>query len=454
MKHEPPHPPSRTRLRLLGASAAACLLAPSIVAGDVLRVGPTQPYPNVTAALSSAHSGDLVLVDPGSYPPFDVSAGISVSIVAAADSFTVTATPLVPEIVVQGVPCGEVVTIIGAHIAYDDPQAPAVYVHDNEGAVRFSRLRVDQTGDLYGAIVSASVEVLRTDTFHLIDSLIWPPVPGVNGDTTRATCTGIPNNGISGLELCDSAGAIQNSKIRGYRNDHTTAGYGGDGLRVCGLQLSGSCGDDGVSVWLLEDYAGGAYTANFYGENGKIGGHAVHQINSQPVNNRIESCGGPGSPAYNRGFGTVTPGGFYGINNDNGQVVLGNGLILWRGINHCGLAQQNENSLTSSKVPYGGTLNVRLRTTLARRYIVVYSDSSLYRRRIGRLAGRGLFDPTRVLAFSSGTTAPDTVTNLSVAIPSVPALAGIQLTVQTVTGRVGEPFDSLSSPAIAVIVAP
>ena len=128
----------------------------------------------------------------------------------------------------RDVPAGNVVTIIGATIAYDDKTAPAVLVTSNPGAVRFDDLVVDQAANLVDASVRASVVVESTGTFWLVDSSIWSTTLRVGNTLSPLVVDGIVNDGISGLELTDTKSVLQNSRMMGYLNDYTVHAFGGD----------------------------------------------------------------------------------------------------------------------------------------------------------------------------------------------------------------------------------
>ena len=445
--------PSRpgSRLVSLGSRALFLLcLAPALEAGNVLRVGAGQPYATVQDAVNAALLGDLVLVDPGTYPPFHVGApgqGVKhLSIVASAASFTISPSPGSPEILVENVPAGLTVTIIGASIQYDDRLAPAVVVRNNAGAVRFSALNVTQTSFLNDATVSATVEVANTSPFWLTDSSIWSTNPQV-GDTLNTLCVGgICNDGISGLQLTDSKGMIQNTRVRGYENSSTASvtGYGGDGLRLIGES----------ATWLLRNEVGAGFAARFKGGDGIYGGHAIHQVRTPTSANLNQSCGSGVSPSWEPGrrliVGQGKIGGFYGFNNDNGTVGTGGGPVAFMVPDHCGLDQENESSVQASLVPLGGNMVVKLRTRKARRFVLLISGTTQYQGAPG-MAGRAMLLAHRRLVAAVGVTAADTVKTLSFPVLTDPGLIGLQITTQSAFGPLNGPLDSLGLPALAVI---
>ena len=61
------------RMRYSLVLIALAALAASPRGQQVFRVGPTQPFATIGAATGAASTGDLIGVDPGSYPAFDIN---------------------------------------------------------------------------------------------------------------------------------------------------------------------------------------------------------------------------------------------------------------------------------------------------------------------------------------------------------------------------------------------
>jgi hypothetical protein len=439
------------RRALVACAAGALLLGgPGLArAGQVRRVGPGQSYATIQAAVDAAQPGDLVLVDPGSYPGFSIAVSKELAIVASGASFALAPDPAGPEISVENLALGDVVTIQGARIAYADRDWPAVRVRGNAGAVRFLELEIDMVGDLIGARVQAALEVEDTATFWLLDSSVWSP-GARSGSTLSTRCAGNPllcNDGISALQLSGSHGMIQNSRLRGYYNDDTLGptGYGGDGLRLVGQS----------SAWLLQNVVGPGFPAIFRGGDGIYGGHAIHQLRDPEAPALNRSCGGNVTPSYEPGqrlqVGVGANGSFYGLNNYPGIMGSGGsgtGFLVPR---HCKEGERNEVTLASSLVPLGGVLTVRVRTNLASAYRVFFSDSSRYDFSFPPFAGRLMLDPAGLLYSLVGASAPQTTQTH--AFPVVPntSLVGLQLTIQALVGPPGGPVEAISLPALAVI---
>jgi len=435
----------------------ACL-GPLAFAGNVIRVGPGQTFAEIGPAVARAVHGDLILVTPGTYAPFVVD-GKGVSIVGDGGAFVLTPTPGVPEIVVRNIPLGHDVTIDEAHIDYNDAGAPAVSVSNNAGSVRLRRLHVKATDHLFlGTTAQALVEVEHTSLFWLIDSSIstigvdamGQPIAFV-AHTLRPR---IGNDGVSGLQILDSHGIVQNSRMRGYRSLRPQV-FGGDGLRLVdeGPDLSDA------STWLLEDRLGPAVHTAFRGGDGLNGGHAVHQIRDPFERDLIQACGGADDQVtltYGPGLGEPAfggkIGGLYGVNNSNGGIPIPGVGIAFRPPEHCNDARRNESSVASPLASLGSSFDVRVRSRMDRTFLVIFTSSSSFQLTPTPYTGRAVLDANSILGWRLGTTPAMTTVTVSVAVPPRPVLVGLQVTVQTLFGPIGGPLSNLGQPSFAVIV--
>jgi hypothetical protein len=436
--------------------ALGCL-GPLASAGNVLRVGPGQAFAEIGPAVASAAPGDLILVTPGTYAPFEVD-GKGIAIVGDGGAFELTPTLGVPEITVRNVPLGQDVTIHGARIAYKDAGAPAVSVSSNAGSVRFSRLEVTPTDHLvFGTTAQAMVEVEHTALFWLIDSLIWwsgfDSVGRPLNFVAHTLRPRIGNDGVSGLQLLDSHGVVQNSRMRGFSSIRPQV-FGGDGLR---LVDEGTLGD--ASAWLLQDRIGPAVQTGFAGGSGFNGGHAVHQIRDPFERNLIQACGGPDDLvafSYTPGAGEIALGGklggLYGQNNSNGGRPVPGVGIAFRPPDHCPDARRNESSIPSRLARIGTPFDVRVRSRMERSFLVIYTGSARFQLTPTPFTGRALLDGNTLLAWRSGTTPAMTTVTVSMPIPALPALVGRQITVQTAFGPVGGTLNNFGQPSLAVMV--
>src|SRR5690606_4889708 len=122
------------------ALVAACAAAPALRAGRVLRVGPTQAHATIQLAVDAALDGDLILVDPGSYPPFVVD-GKALAILGATAGlpFVVQPDPRGPAVQVRNLPVGRSVTIEGLTTSVVTGADSALRVDACLGPVRIAR---------------------------------------------------------------------------------------------------------------------------------------------------------------------------------------------------------------------------------------------------------------------------------------------------------------------------
>jgi hypothetical protein len=348
------------------------------------------------------------------------------------------------------------VTIQGATISFADPNAPAIRVQNNPGAVRLSEVDVTRTGHMFTATIQAIVEVENTATFWMIDSSVWSDSALFANTSSTRTANGLANDGVSAIQLIDSGGMLQNSKFRGYHNDLNglgNNGCGGDAVRAIG---------ENTSIWLLEDNVSPGspgFLAQFIAGSGNFGGHCVHQFRSVFAAGKITSCGGDDDQiSLNMGPGArLHPGqgalgGVYAWNNDN-NVTPSNppGQVAFKMVKHCiENERRNETTLVSNVASIGGNLDIRLRTRLDRRYLVVCSFVTEYTFSTPGFTGRAMAGPD--FSTIAGTSTGQVISPLTVAIPSLSNLIGKQVVVQSVFGPPGGVnFDNIGLPALAVI---
>lgn len=130
---------SRARRRLQLAWSLTVLLSGNMAAQATLHVGPGG-YPEITDAIAAAQAGDLIVVEPGTYLPFDLPIGLRI---VAPSGATVTTPPGgggMPGIYYIQPPPGEQATISGftfrQNPAYPPPE-PSVSLRAN-GCIVFS----------------------------------------------------------------------------------------------------------------------------------------------------------------------------------------------------------------------------------------------------------------------------------------------------------------------------
>jgi hypothetical protein len=438
---------------LVAASGAA-------QAGTAYYVGPSRTHTQITSALGPATTGDVILVDPGTYLPFDVN-GEGVAIVGNGGSYTISAVANTPEIRVRNLAPDVNVTILDAEIAYNDQGAPAIRIENNDGAVRLGSVLITPNGHVFATSAQAVIEVDNTETFWLVDSYFyWEGINPVTGNpieffavTNNPLAAGNPlevNDGVSALQLKNSHGVIQNSRLRGYEGGT----HGGDGLRLI---------DDGedltdASAWLLEDRVNPDFLTHFQGGPGESGGHAVHQIRTPFLADLIKACGGRDnfvSLSYVPGAKVISSGevgGIYGRNNTNGSIGGGGG-VAFAFPDHCPDAQRNESTVALIKVPIGGTFTTRVRTRIDRQYQLAYCSSAEYQYSVPGFSGRGVADSTMLLGpLVSGNTTGGVTTAIPFTIPNSPALIGTQVSVQAAFGLIGGGLTNIGIPGYAVII--
>lgn len=397
----------------------------------VLRVGPTRVHRTIQSAVNAAQSGDLVIVDSGTYAGFSI-VGKAISIVPAGTSFTVTVPAGAPGILVRGLVYPAQVTLVGARIDYASASQPAVRLQNNTGTVRISQLAINLAADLCGAAQAGAFVVEGTRSFWLIDSRI-------STASARKASALTPlgsNDGVSGMFVRDSDGIVQNSQVRGY---DACRDYAGDAVRMTG----------DTSLWILDDLAASPQPSVFQGgDGGKFGGNALHYLGAGSGLSRISQCG---SARHQGGSGSVRSGGPLALNNDGAQpqpgltrlppVCLGQFLL--------------QTSVDAPLARLGGSIGLRVFSVVDRSYMVFASINSRYQRDLLglRLPGRGMLDvgapltslvaTGRNLAFGSRVH--------SVAVPGMSVLSGVQLTFQGVHGGSASALDALGFPSMVVI---
>ena len=415
----------------LGPSSAASTRP---VSGSVLRVGPTQAFGSIQAAILAAVPGDLILVDPGAYAEFVVDRGVS--IVAVGAEFTVLETTSAdPAILICGIPSTEQVTIIGARIDHAISfNTPAVRLRNNAGAIRLHQLNIRESADLVGTLAHAALEIDNTDTFWIHDSDVWTGSPK---QAQHISSVGV-NEVVNGVEIVDSDGVIQNSKLLGY-NGTDSSTFGGDAVRVLGNS----------SVWLIDDLVQSPTRTILRGGDARIGGNAIQMFGVKKKQGRITTCG---TVAFERGSGSVQNGGYFAINGDLGVITNPFGFS-YRLPQGCGAFEFAETTVASAKVSIGTLIQLRVRSQSGGPFLTVLSTNTRYSRSLRGFNNRSILDvfaPT-VVTVARGVLAPTVVQKCVVGVPNDLCLIGTQLVFQTVTGALGSNQDALSFGALVVL---
>jgi hypothetical protein len=141
---------------------ALLLFTPWLQAG-VLTVGPTGAFANVAAALAAAQPGDTILVEPGTYGPFQVDK--SVRIAATGPGVEIAAFG-VNAIRVVNLPAGAEVGLFGIKVRANPVGAvphASVVVENNLGTVLLSDVWIDCVFAGIGLLAVGSERVLLVD---------------------------------------------------------------------------------------------------------------------------------------------------------------------------------------------------------------------------------------------------------------------------------------------------
>ncbi len=417
----------------------ACLLlltctSAHLLAGSVLRVGPGRAFATIQAAVDASRDGDLVLVDPGTYPGF-VIAGRALSILpGGVGTITLQAAPGQPAVTVRGTMAGQDVTLSSLRIAYAEPGAPAIVISANTGSVRFSDLDVELAADLVGVAHQAAVEISDSATVWFLAMRVASAL--VRRGSTRNLIG--PNDGLSAVAVARSQVVIRRFVLRGYA---TPAGarYGGDALRL----------REQSAMWLLQDPAGTSFLTG--GDGGDFGGNCAHFIGAGPLP-PVEMCG---FRLFTPGAGRLRRGGYY-AHNDDGGIVNQGGSTFERILGACVDLAAGFTTIAPLRVAPGATLDVDISAAYFARVQLTYLSVGARMLAVGSpgIQGYVLFDPAgATLIDARFVNGP---TRLQFALPPVSALIGLQLTAQAALGPPGgatSPVLSLTFPAM-VVVAP
>lgn len=152
----------KTLARRIAPLLAIGSLCPLVHAG-VLVVGPTGSFADVAAALAAAQPGDTILVQPGTYGPFQVDK--SVRIAATGPGVEIAAFGA-NAIRVVNLPAGAEVGLFGLEVRANPTVAipPAsIVVENNAGTVLFSEVWVDCEFAGVGLHTAASERVVLVD---------------------------------------------------------------------------------------------------------------------------------------------------------------------------------------------------------------------------------------------------------------------------------------------------
>lgn len=205
-------------LTLTAILPLAALLSSDAAAGNVLRVGPTQTYPDIQAAVNAAVNGDLILVDPGSYPPFDVN-GVGVSILSSAGvPYTMQPSNTRPVIRVMNLPSGQSTTVAEFATTVAFGAASPLEITNCAGAVRIANASLEPTTDLWNVPMRGVIEVGQCASVAMFEVDVWPTTPR-NGRTLNGVpAPGGTDRGIAAMIADNSNLHLVRCRLRGYDN--------------------------------------------------------------------------------------------------------------------------------------------------------------------------------------------------------------------------------------------
>lgn len=367
----------------------------------VLRVGSGQPYTTIGQALAAAAPGDLVLVEPGIYPAFVVTAPVTIA--AAQTDFTVLQGTSAAAITVAG--AAGTIAIDGARIAFVQTGAPAITITGCSGEVRLRNVQVDAAADLVGAAARAAIEV--ADCAAVVFDRVT-----VQGTAVRRGNTSNPdgaNDGLCATRFADTHFVLRNCVLRGY--DRAVGGsHGGDAVRVVATGTFGA-----PSCWLLSDNGQFLVGGAAIGSGGR-GGNCLHLLGAGLL---AELCG---QHYLTPGSGGQLGGGYFAIQDDGGQVAPGVGRM----IPACVLELVAVTAAPAT-VATGGQLPITVSDFTGGMFCAAFlSLGGSHRPTVPGAMGRVLLDLTNAVTLGVGVTPAA----FAVAIPAHPGLAGLQLTAQ------------------------
>ncbi len=260
----------RASFRSFAALSASVFCMTALPAQNVLQVGPTQPFVDVQTALGFASDGDVVEVEPGTYPPFTI-VGKRVAVIAKKGpglpgTFAVTGAPA---ITIGALGPGQSVTIANARIT-----ATAV-----DAAIRIDTAGAGSVRLLDTIVTAGNLGVVPHD--GLIEARNSPAVwlDRVRAGDYRWRANGAAGfTGLAALFVDQANVHVARSVLQGMRSDNPAL-HGGDAIRVVGSGRLTS----------LDSLLTGSM-APLLALPGVLGGHAIHDFggNSGP----IRVCGG------------------------------------------------------------------------------------------------------------------------------------------------------------------
>ena len=141
----------------IGCLALACLLfAVDVSAGKLIRVGASRSYTTIQQAINAASSGDLILVDPGSYSPFVID-GKSLAILSDLVPFTLTPSNSQAVVRIQNIPAGQSVTVMGWNTQVQYGTVSPLVISNCAGSIRIKDATISPSTNLTAAPMTSVV---------------------------------------------------------------------------------------------------------------------------------------------------------------------------------------------------------------------------------------------------------------------------------------------------------
>jgi hypothetical protein len=400
---------------LLASTTAAFPALPA-----TLLVGPGRTFTTVAAAVLAANPGDLILVDPASYPAFVVTKPVTIA--GNGGTFSVQTSAGAPAITITAI--GGTVAIDGASVSFAATLFPAISVSNCTGDVMLQNLTVDCAGDLIGTAARAAIEIDSCSNVILEQVQVAGAVAR-RGSTINADGA---NTGLSAVRSVDSQLFLRTCVLNGY--DAPIGGsHAGDGLRIV---------DNGVlapqSIWMRSDFGGPATLLRGGAGGSGRGGNAVHALGANsPL---VDFCG---MTSFVGGTGATLPGGAYAINNDGGIVAPGVQRMVPACIDLLAFPVA-----APSVVVNGSTFQVVVGDLFPGGPALLFTSfGSDHLPSVPGLFGRSMLDLATATVIGVGTTPAA----FPLTVPLNPSLAGLQLTAQAVvTSGSGTPVTGTSEP--------
>jgi len=406
----------------------------------LLRVGPGRAHATIQGAIDAAVSGDLILVDPGTYAGFVLTKALAIgSSQGSSAPIKLVGRTGVATIEVSALLAGASATLHDMRLAHFDPTAPSIWIHDCGGFVRLSGVEVDLAADVVSATTLAVVEVERTACFWA-DNFVVASAIARRGSSVVACQSCGPNRGLSALLLRDAWAILRSVKLRGFDNPTLYSGmsYGGDALRIVGNSHAFLQRDSGP-------------TNQLQGGNGSVyGGSAIHILGSNPV---VDTwiCG---LTFLQPGTGPQGSGGALAVNNDRGIVQPG----IERAPPACVVESYGAVEFGSPWLTLNSVSSIRVQAVVGARLYAVFLDARAVLARVPGVDGIGVLDfsTQQGPVFLTGGFLPSTgSTVVPISVPGDQALQGLQLTAQGALGPARAqlpPTPALTHGAFATVV--